>query len=62
MGLTRAHIQYVGRDIQHNEPGCGVCVCGGGGSFCGVTWHTRGEEKELNLMALQLVSLQPKLT
>ena len=34
-GLTRAHIQYVGRNIQHNEPGWGA-------GFCGVT--CRGEQ------------------
>ena len=34
-GLTRAHIQYVGRDTQHNEPGWGA-------GFCGVT--CRGEQ------------------
>ena len=34
-GLTRAHIQYVGRVTQHNEPGWGA-------GFCGVT--CRGEQ------------------
>ena len=34
-GLTRAHIQYVGRDTPHNEPGWGA-------GFCGVT--CRGEQ------------------
>ena len=34
-GLTRAHIQYVGRDTQHNELGWGE-------GFCGVT--CRGEQ------------------
>merc|ERR1712185_34082 len=34
-GLTRAHIQYVGRDTPHNEPGWWA-------GFCGVT--CRGEQ------------------